>query len=127
MITVLRKIVVYWLPVAALCAALFTQSSYPSIDTGLSFPLQDKLAHMIAYGVLAALFFRAGHATWPDNLSVKQLFWISVLFAGLYGVSDELHQAFVPARQADPYDLFADLIGSFIGAAGYKRWVHRRH
>ena len=120
-----KNVLYYWFPVLALCTALFIQSSYPSIDTGLSWPLQDKLAHMIAYGVLAALFYRAGHATWPGRFSANQLFWMSVLFAGLYGMSDELHQAFVPTRQADVYDLLADLIGSFIGAAGYGGWILR--
>lgn len=116
----------YWAPVLALCAALFIQSSYPSIKTGLSFPLQDKLLHMIAYGVLAVLFYRAGWVTWADKLSPRQLFWISVCFAGLYGVSDEIHQAFVPSRQFDLYDILADIAGGVMGAVGYMKYRERQ-
>ena len=115
----------YWLSVLVLCVVLFIQSSYPSIKTGLSFPLQDKLLHMIAYGVLAALFYRAGQATWPGRLSQRQLFWISVSFAGLYGLSDEIHQAFVPSRQFDYFDMLADFAGGILGTLGYM-WIRKR-
>jgi VanZ family protein len=48
-----------------------------------------------------------------------QVLAISVCFATLYGVSDEFHQAFVAARQADGYDVLADFVGSILGAVGY--------
>jgi hypothetical protein len=49
--------VFYWLPVLMLCVLIFVQSSFPSPDFGPSaFPLKDKVLHMAAYGVLAALF-----------------------------------------------------------------------
>jgi VanZ family protein len=78
---------------------------------------------MLAYGVLAVLFFRAVFYTWPDRFTARQLFWMSVCFAGLYGLSDEFHQSFVPSRQADGYDLLADLVGGLLGAAAYKVWI----
>lgn len=120
------KFLWYWAPVLAFCAALFVQSSYPSIKTGLSFVHQDKLLHVIAYGVLAVLFYRAGWVTWAARLSPRQLFWISACFAGLYGVSDEIHQAFVPSRQFDIYDLLADIAGGVVGAAGSMKYWGRR-
>ncbi len=114
-----RTFFIYWLPVIALCAAIFVQSSFPSPDLGLSFPLKDKVMHMVAYGLLAVLFYRACRVTWPGKLSPAQLLVISVLFASLYGVSDEFHQSFVAARQADGYDVLADFLGSLLGAVGY--------
>ena len=75
--------------------------------------------HMVAYGLLAVLFFRACRVTWSGKLSPAQLLVISVLFASLYGVSDEFHQSFVAARQADGYDVLADFLGSLLGAVGY--------
>ncbi len=111
-----KKTVLSWLPVMALCVAIFVQSGLPSPDLGPSFPLKDKVLHMAAYGVLAALCFRACRVTWADRLSPVQLLLVSVFFATLYGLSDELHQAFIPTRQADGYDLLADVAGSILGA-----------
>ncbi|MBP8105542.1 MAG: VanZ family protein, partial [Nitrospira sp.] len=33
-----------------------------------------------------------------------------------YGLSDEIHQLFVPLRQGDPLDLVADSVGAALGA-----------
>jgi VanZ family protein len=41
---------------------------------------------------------------------------LSVLLSSLYGVTDELHQAFVPGRVASIGDLVADSIGAFTGS-----------
>ena len=109
-----------WLPVMALCLAIFVQSSFPSLDLGLSFPLKDKVLHMAAFGLLAALSYRACRVTWPGRLSPLQLLVISVLFASLYGVSDEIHQSFVATRQADVMDVVADFAGSVLGVMGYR-------
>jgi VanZ family protein len=114
-----RKFFIYWLPVIALCAAIVVQSSYPSPDFGPFFPLKDKVLHMAAYGMLAALFYRACRVTWPGRLSPAQLLAISVCFATLFGVSDEIHQSFVAARQADAMDGVADFAGSVLGALAY--------
>lgn len=121
-----RTFFLYWLPVIALCAAIFVQSSFPPPDLGPSFPLKDKVMHMLAYGLLAALFCRACRVTWPGRLSPAQFVVISVLFASLYGVSDEFHQSFVAARQADALDGVADVAGSILGALGYM-WMVSRH
>lgn len=58
---------------------------------------------MVEYGVLAALLLRATRKA-P----------LSLLITGLYGVSDEVHQYFVPGRSASPYDALADLLGAGI-------------
>jgi len=108
----------YWLPVVALCAAIVVQSSFPSPDLGPSFPLKDKVLHMVVYGALAWIFCRACRVTWPGRLSPAQLLVISVCFATLFGVSDEIHQSFVAARHADAMDGVADFAGSLLGAVG---------
>jgi VanZ family protein len=117
--TMQKQIFFYWLPVTAFCVFIFVMSWFPSPDVGPSFPLKDKVLHMAAYGVLAALYYRACRATWPGRRSLVQVLAISVSFATLYGVSDEFHQAFVAARQADVYDVLADFLGSILGAVGY--------
>jgi VanZ family protein len=124
--TAQRKLFLNWLPVIALCTAIFVQSSFPSPDLGPAFPLKDKVMHMIAYGLLAALFYRACRLTWPGSLSPVQLLAISVCFASLYGMSDEFHQFFVASRQADVMDGVADVAGSILGALGYM-WAASRN
>ncbi len=108
-----------WMPVVLLCAAIFIQSCFSVPDIGPPFPFQDKMMHMAAYGVLAVLFCRACGLTWPMRFSRPALFAISIVFATLYGVSDELHQSFVATRQADTMDLLADFVGSVSGVSGY--------
>ena len=39
-----------------------------------------------------------------------------VLLATLFGVTDEIHQYFVPGRQADVFDVVADAVGALAGA-----------
>ena len=115
-----------WLPVILLCLAIFLQSCFPSPHMGPSFPLKDKLLHMTAYGLLAALFARACRLTWPGRLAWLQLMLVSVGFAVLYGASDELHQSLVAARQAEIGDVVADFAGAVLGAGVYLKRISRR-
>lgn len=117
-----QTILLYWLPVVTLCLAIFAQSCFPSTDAGPDFPLKDKVLHMAAYGLLAALFGRACHHSWPGCLTRSQLLVISIGFATLYGLSDEWHQSFVATRQADMLDGVADFVGSALGAGAYLGW-----
>ena len=71
-------------------------------------------------------FYRACQLTWPDRLAPALLITISVIFATLYGVSDEFHQSFVNTRQADGADVLADFVGSIVGAVGYLIIHHSR-
>ena len=112
-----------WLPVFLLCLTIFLQSCFPSPDMGPSFPLKDKLLHAGVYGLLAVLFARACRISWPGRLSWRQLLFVSVSFATLYGISDELHQSLVAARQAEVWDVVADFVGSVVGAWLYLKWA----
>jgi VanZ family protein len=51
------------------------------------------------------------------------LIGLSILSAGLFGLSDEIHQYFVPARNADLWDFIADMIGSLSGVFLYQVWM----
>ena len=39
---------------------------------------------------------------------------LAFVFSCLYGISDELHQLFVPGRNADVYDAVSDAAGALI-------------
>ncbi|MDH5562898.1 MAG: VanZ family protein [Nitrospirota bacterium] len=68
----------------------------------------DKLAHGLEYGILGILLFRAFQKTTHGMRSIS----LAIICAVAFGLSDEIHQWFVPHRQADIWDLLADTIGA---------------
>ena len=99
----------YRLPAVAYAALLFWASSrsrLPLPDLGLGF--EDKVAHLLAYALLAFLVHRA--LSRPRKLTARVLSTAWLLSAG-YALSDELHQRFVPGRQFDLWDLAFDVAG----------------
>ena len=93
---------------------IFYLSSQPSIEAPALFPGQDKLFHLIAFGVLGLLTMGSLQAP-RAGYSPRQV-WLVVLAVTLYGILDEIHQYFVPGRSADVYDALADASGALLGA-----------
>jgi VanZ family protein len=107
-----------WLPPVAWAGVLFLLSSLTSVP-GPDLPHVDKLGHFLAYAVLGLLLARAADASgW--SLGVAVLLGIG------YGISDELHQAFVPLREPSWADLAADAAGVVVAVLLYARWRERR-
>jgi len=104
----------YWFPLIIYCILIFLQSSFPSIESVPELPYSDKLLHFFAYAVLGALFLRA-YKTLRVRNNIKLLIILSILSSSLYGISDEIHQYFVPSRSAEWMDIVADLLGSVFG------------
>lgn len=113
-------IIQYWLPVVLYCGFIYWQSANPCPAYLPKFSYADKLYHVIGYAVLGALIYRALAVTWKTDNNFM-LIGLSVLFTGLYGISDELHQLFVVYRTASIGDVAADCIGGFIGASAYHK------
>ena len=110
--------------VAATIVWLSSRSSYPF---GVSLPPPfDKLAHLTAFGVLAAFTDIAWRHTHPKLPLVRRLV---VIFVGVavFGASDEIHQYFVPGRSCDLFDWMADMTGGALGLAlsSLPLWWHR--
>ena len=110
----------HWLPVIVYCLAIFIQSSLPSPEIDDAPQHFDKLLHVGAFALLAALLMRALalHRSPPISFPLAMLGFV---LAGLYGLSDELHQHFVPTRDASWGDVLADVVGSAAGVVGY--WI----
>jgi len=95
------------------CAASWTLSSKsdPEDYVGVHLHLNDKVEHLIEYGTggfLAAGAFGVVRRMRP---------WMAgTLFCVLWGVSDEIHQSFVPGRDSSGMDLAADAVGATLGA-----------
>jgi VanZ family protein len=121
----LPKFFIYWFPILLYCLLIFIQSSYPSPKIEPNLPNFDKVLHFMGYALLGALFLRAFYAT-SINRRLKLIFMLSILLSGLYGISDEIHQSFVPYRDADAMDALADFLGGAFGAGVFLLWVKIR-
>lgn len=91
---------------------------YISHQSVVSIPLgaPDYMAHGVGYAGLGALLMRA---LVGGRLSAMSWRWVllATILGGLYGVSDEFHQSFVPGRYPSVSDIAADTIGAFLGAS----------
>jgi VanZ family protein len=95
-------------------ALLFLLSSQSDLPVPPLFPLQDKIEHGVAFGILGAFFHRSFKPYWSPPL-LKRVLVITAMVAA-YGAFDEFHQSFVPARDASLADFAADTIGGLVSA-----------
>ena len=102
----------YRLPWAGFCLLIFWHSSGPSLHSVPLFPHDDKVIHALVYAMLGLLTTRfLEKETWaPAPVWV----W-ALLFSVFYGVFDEIHQSFVPGRDASVLDVMADSFGAWAG------------
>ena len=100
-----------WLFVIAYVALIFALSSIPGLQVPGTFTYRDKVAHVLEYGGLGWLLWRAVAASWPD--APKPLRGVLILLAAsALGAADERYQAGVPGRESSPYDWMADTVGA---------------
>jgi VanZ family protein len=99
-------------------AFLFALSSITSVPTLPAAGVSDKIVHGLLYAVLGALLARAigGGRAGPVRAGTVAA---AVFWSAVYGVSDEIHQHFVPPRTMEAVDVAADAIGAAVGAAAY--------
>ena len=103
-------------------ALIFVVSSIAVQVPGLRyFPLQDKGIHVLEYAMLGWLCAAASSRTWPSAPAWRTASF-ALFVAVLWGLSDEIHQAFVPGRSSELADVFADAIGAFVGIVGRHRF-----
>ena len=100
-------------------ALIFFLSSQPDVPAPELFSQQDKVAHLLAFGVLGLLLAFA--LTPPAAASWRRVLLITALVT-VYGITDELHQYFVPGREASIWDVLADGVGGFLAGALLLWW-----
>ncbi|WP_428910083.1 VanZ family protein [Niallia sp. Krafla_26] len=109
------KIILRVLPLLYMIV-IFILSSMPA-DAVVELPRWDSLIkeslHLVEFGILYILLFLAA-------LTIKEvsprLNLILILISSLYGLSDEVHQYFVPYRSATVIDLIKDVIGVLVAS-----------
>jgi VanZ family protein len=96
--------------------ALSSVSNPPDLPKG-----SDKHLHALLYAGLGGLVARALAGGWRRRLTIGMALMATVI-SGAYGVTDEIHQHFVPPREADVLDVVADTIGAAAAALGVYVW-----
>jgi VanZ family protein len=98
----------------AYVAGIFLFANSPMISTISSFN-PYSLLHLPLYAILAfLLYFSFNSPGRPRSL-------LPGLIAFGIGIADEVHQAFVPGREASVADVFLDLLGIVIAL-----WIIRK-
>jgi len=113
-----------WALVLAWMGVIFYLSSQRQLPRPkeISSEVEAIAGHFTVYAVLATLVM---FALAESGISKTRRFVYAFAFAVLYGVSDEIHQAFVPGRDPDLFDLMVDGIGAMTALfawALYERW-----
>ncbi len=73
-----------------------------------------KAGHLCEYAILASLLYRAFINTLLNGRALLSAS-VVLLFCGMYAVSDEFHQTFVPSRTATARDVAIDGAGAIVG------------
>ncbi|HEX9985682.1 MAG TPA: VanZ family protein [Thermoanaerobaculia bacterium] len=86
----------------------------PEVFKALHFCIR-KGGHLLAYGLLGAL-------TWRADRRVA----VVLGFTAFIAVLDEWHQSMIPSRQGSGWDVLLDLAGAAVAVAVLRWWVGRR-
>jgi len=114
-----------WLAAAAWAGIIFYLSSRSTMPLQPPFRGFDKLVHAFEYGLLCLLLARAIHPVSIFRISTRA--WTAAVLASfLYGISDEIHQAFVPCRSCETWDALFDLLGAAVTAFIASRFRDKR-
>ncbi len=108
-------LLLHLIPFLLYCLLIFWLSSQSDPGRLSSFVVPDKIAHILEYSGFGFLLLRMLIFLNPERDVVQHLIWV---FSGalLYGLSDEIHQYFVPGREFSWMDLLADGAGGYLGA-----------
>jgi VanZ family protein len=101
-----------------LAVGIVSLSGTPSPPAPGFIPSFDKLAHFCVYGLLATLIFRLISSKSRNGPTA----WLVILAVSLFGLSDEIHQAYTPGRYVEFADWVADTLGAAVAVLAYWKW-----
>jgi VanZ family protein len=107
-----RGFALHVLPAVVYVVALFyggslTSAKLPRVD------VSDKLVHLVAFGILQLLAFRAMRFQWPRQ-GLKWQLVASILTTSAIGAALEVYQLFIQYRSAEVLDWVADTVGAML-------------
>ena len=105
----------YHLPVIVCAGLIFYASSISVIPYEIpDFSLRDKLIHFIEFAVFGILLWHSARR-WKISFKGIKLLILALLLGIAYAASDEIHQYYVPGRDGNIVDWYADAIGLAVG------------
>ena len=105
-----RRFLIFRLPLLLYLVLIFHMSSGP-VSSPFVKRFPDYILHMTEYCGLYLLMFRALHEG-SQPRPRRGGYWLLTV---LYGISDELHQSFVPTRDSSVIDVLSDSVGALLG------------
>lgn len=97
-----------YLPFVFVALTIFFLSSQSHLPVVSVIEFQDKIMHFLAFFGLGYTMIRI---CFYKRVSKLNSIVITIGVCTIYGLSDEIHQTFVPNRVFDWADLFADFLG----------------
>ena len=119
----MKKIIKLWAPPVIWAVVIFLLSARavtPASQIYWKDFIVKKTAHVIEYGILATLLYRALK---ESGVQKHNAGLIAILIALIYGATDELHQSFTPGREPRVRDVFFDTIGSVLAIYWLWNWL----
>lgn len=110
----MKKLLIYWLPVAVYALFIYWVSSKPGKAIPNLFTYQSEIFHFLEYAGFALVNKRAIKGSFAEKNKFKCVLLTAIIVL-IYSISDEFHQSFVPGRDASLYDIFVDNMGSILG------------
>jgi VanZ family protein len=103
----------------AYMVAIFIFSSLPQEfltpeETFLRFSISSTIKHAAEYFILSLLLFLWLANTRVGRSSYSSAFILAVIISSVYGITDELHQAWVPTRYCTIPDMLSNFFGSVL-------------
>jgi len=102
----------YWAPVIIYTIFIYYLSSLSNpvervIPNGalIYFDFERFIYHIIEYGILSSLIYRA------FKITSKNPQTLAILFSIIYAILDEVHQYYVPGRISSTFDIAIDSFG----------------
>jgi VanZ family protein len=106
---------------------IFAESSFPAeFYPKVDIINADKIVHLGIYGLLALFCYVSLIHQNKFYLLKKYPVYYAVVITGIYGITDELHQLFVPNRNCDFYDWLADFSGGVIMGLIIKYYLQKK-
>jgi hypothetical protein len=123
-----HNVLFFNLPIVAYMAAIFYFSSMsnppvPGIAIQLFSSNTSTVLHFIEYSILSFMLGIALRHS-KNAFFSRNAYLLAIVIAGLYGISDELHQLFVPGRYCTLSDALTDFVGA--SAAQFVRWIFKK-
>ena len=106
-----------YLPALVVMATIFSLSNMPGDQIHPPHFLDfDKFWHALEYAILAITLLYAKRPLPENSLHYALVF----IFCVVYGITDEIHQSFIPLRFASAMDVCADGFGALLAVSGWK-------